>query len=260
MIPEGYEKLAVIGIAWKDEYVQDTAYKTMNGVYYQGSTYVALRDNPTGPPVADGANWQYLAKGFVAALLNMIDATDTSGVLGTAGAEVGAQDLMDAIADRVMTKLVAKNQIVNNLLATVPGNVLDATQGKALKDDVTSLYSDLTKVGEVITGDVKTGIVFANGQSHVLASITLPNGKWIIFARINMGYANGKTAAVDFSIASDCNASCAMYTPDRDAWERQMLTGYETTGGRTIYVTAVPYGNLGTDQVLCQSLYAVRLK
>ena len=177
-IPEGYEKLAVVGIAWKDEYTTGTVYKTMNGVYYQGSTYVALRDNPTGPPVADGANWQYLAKGFVAALLNMIDATDTSGVLGTAGAQVGAQDLMDAIADRVMTKLVAKNQIVNNLLATAPGNVLDATQGKALKDDITSLYSDLDEVNKYYAnnlpysnhltsiGDIMSAIGTRNGKIY----------------------------------------------------------------------------------------------
>ena len=142
-IPTGYEKLAVIGIAWKNEYVQGTAYKTMNAVYYNGSTYVALRDNPTGPPAADGANWQYLAKGFEQQLLSAITALDTSGVLGQAGATVGGQALMDAIADKVMTKLIAKSQIVNNLLATEPGNVLDAPQGKALKDDITELYSDL---------------------------------------------------------------------------------------------------------------------
>lgn len=71
-IPTGYEKLAVIGIAWKNEYVQGTAYKTMNAVYYNGSTYVALRDNPTGPPAADGANWQYLAKGFEQQLLSAL--------------------------------------------------------------------------------------------------------------------------------------------------------------------------------------------
>ena len=142
-IPTGYEKLAVIGIAWKGEYAQGTSYKTMNGVYYKGSTYVALRDNPTGPPAADGANWQYLAKGFEQQLLSAVTALDTSGVLGQAGASVGGQALMDAIADKVMTKLIAKSQIVNNLLATEPGSVLDATQGKALKDDITSLYSDL---------------------------------------------------------------------------------------------------------------------
>lgn len=161
-IPTGYEKLAVIGIAWKNEYVQGTAYKTMNAVYYNGSTYVALRDNPTGPPAADGANWQYLAKGFEQQLLSAITALDTSGVLGQAGATVGGQALMDAIADKVMTKLIAKSQIVNNLLATEPGNVLDATQGKALKDDITELYSDLT--------DVKTGSYTAISNSYVSIS------------------------------------------------------------------------------------------
>ena len=149
-IPTGYEKLAVIGIAWKNEYVQGTAYKTMNAVYYNGSTYVALRDNPTGPPAADGANWQYLAKGFEQQLLSAITALDTSGVLGQAGATVGGQALMDAIADKVMTKLIAKSQIVNNLLATEPGNVLDATQGKALKDDITELYSDFADVANKV--------------------------------------------------------------------------------------------------------------
>lgn len=124
-IPTGYEKLAVIGIAWKDEYVPGTAYKTMNGVYYKGSTYVALRDNPTGPPAADGANWQYLAKGFEQQLLSAITALDTSGVLGQAGASVGGQALMDAIADKVMTKLVERSSIVqteSTSTTTVPSS------------------------------------------------------------------------------------------------------------------------------------------
>ena len=173
-IPTGYEKLAVIGIAWKNEYVQGTAYKTMNAVYYNGSTYVALRDNPTGPPAADGANWQYLAKGFEQQLLSAITALDTSGVLGQAGATVGGQALMDAIADKVMTKLIAKSQIVNNLLATEPGNVLDATQGKALKDDITELYSDLVVDRGAVTADFNNyllpGIYRFNGEPSILNS------------------------------------------------------------------------------------------
>ena len=173
-IPTGYEKLAVIGIAWKGEYAQGTSYKTMNGVYYKGSTYVALRDNPTGPPAADGANWQYLAKGFEQQLLSAVTALDTSGVLGQAGASVGGQALMDAIADKVMTKLIAKSQIVNNLLATEPGSVLDATQGKALKDDITSLYSDLVVDRGAVTGDFNNyrspGIYRFNGEPSILNS------------------------------------------------------------------------------------------
>lgn len=74
---------------------------------------------------------------------DLISITDTSGMVGAAGAEVASQALIDAIADKVMTKLLAKSQVVNNLLATVAGNVLDATQGKALKDMIDTTNSNL---------------------------------------------------------------------------------------------------------------------
>lgn len=143
-IPTGYERLAVIGIAWKDEYNPGTAYKTMNGVYYKGSTYVALRDNPTGPPAADGANWQYLAKGFEQQLLSAITALDTSGVLGQAGASVGGQALMDAIADKVMTKLVERSSIVQTE-STDPTTVPSSPYFKKVTDKLTSDFVDLSE-------------------------------------------------------------------------------------------------------------------
>lgn len=154
-IPTGYERLAVIGIAWKDEYNPGTAYKTMNGVYYKGSTYVALRDNPTGPPAADGANWQYLAKGFEQQLLSAITALDTSGVLGQAGASVGGQALMDAIADKVMTKLVERSSIVQTE-STDTTTVPSSAYFKQVTDRV---ISDL--------GDIKTGTYTAISNSYV---------------------------------------------------------------------------------------------
>lgn len=106
-INEIQQMFALMGIRYWGEYNQDRTYKKMDAVYYDGSTYIALKDNPAGPPVADVANWQYLAKGF-----------------------------MDGY-------LIAKSQIVNNLLATVPGNVLDAVQGKALADMINGINSNL---------------------------------------------------------------------------------------------------------------------
>lgn len=142
MIPEGYEKLAVIGIAYKGAYDPNATYGILNAVFHEGSTYVSLKDSPVGPPAADGANWQYLAKGFVEALLSTVTATDTSGLIGTAGADVGAQDLMDAIADRVATKLLARSNVINNLLTTEEGFALDARQGKELKDELDIVNRD----------------------------------------------------------------------------------------------------------------------
>ena len=72
-----------------------------------------------------------------------ITATDVQGLVAAAGGNSDVQALINAVADRVINRLVAKGQIVNNLLATEPGNVLDATQGKALKEYYDRLNSDL---------------------------------------------------------------------------------------------------------------------
>lgn len=74
-------------------------------------------------------------------LENML-ATDTENLAG--GGEVTAQELLDAIAERVANKLLAKSQVVNNLLATVEGNPLDATQGKALKELIDTTNNNLS--------------------------------------------------------------------------------------------------------------------
>lgn len=75
-------------------------------------------------------------------LENML-ATDTENLAG--GGEVTAQELLDVLAEQVANKLLAKSQVVNNLLATVEGNPLDATQGKALKDLIDTTNNNLSQ-------------------------------------------------------------------------------------------------------------------
>lgn len=77
--------------------------------------------------------------------LENILATDTESLAG--GGEIKAQDLLDTIADQVANKLLAKSQLVNNLLATVAGNPLDATQGKALKELIDTTNNNLSNSG-----------------------------------------------------------------------------------------------------------------
>lgn len=77
-------------------------------------------------------------------LENML-ATDTENLAG--GGEVTAQELLDVLAEQVANKLLAKSQVVNNLLATVEGNPLDATQGKALKDLIDTTNNNLSNSG-----------------------------------------------------------------------------------------------------------------
>ena len=75
-------------------------------------------------------------------------ATDTENLAG--GGEVTAQELLDVLAEQVANKLLAKSQVVNNLLATVEGNPLDATQGKALKELIDTTNNNLSKSRETV--------------------------------------------------------------------------------------------------------------
>ncbi len=68
-----------------------------------------------------------------------VKATDTYGIIASAMGESNAQALIDAVANQVMNELLKKSQVVNNLLATIAGNALDAVQGKALSDKIVSL-------------------------------------------------------------------------------------------------------------------------
>ena len=121
-------------------------------------------------------------------LENML-ATDTENLAG--GGEVTAQELLDALAEQVANKLLAKSQVVNNLLATVEGNPLDATQGKALKElidttnnnlsnansKITRLYSDMSNLNKktfstYMSGDKDTDSVIASKQSGPYWTLT----------------------------------------------------------------------------------------
>lgn len=62
-IPKGYTKLATVGMADKGNYSESEIYYYLNTVFYNGSTYAALKDNPEGAPSNDGINWKLVAQG-----------------------------------------------------------------------------------------------------------------------------------------------------------------------------------------------------
>ena len=63
--PEGYTKLGLIGYTDKGTYSASSTYNRYNVVLFEGSSYVALKDNLTGvEPANDGTNWRIFAQGF----------------------------------------------------------------------------------------------------------------------------------------------------------------------------------------------------
>lgn len=175
-IPDGYEKLAVIGIAYRGDYDEGTAYGKLNAVYYGGSTFVALKDSPAGPPAADGANWQYLAQGFMEGVMEAVTVTDTKGIVGEAGSTVNAQSFMDAVADRVEDKLLAKSQLVNNLLATEPGNPMDAAVGPVITQMISEINSNLKNLFKEVSGSVRKDSIEPLAIADMSITFDVPSG------------------------------------------------------------------------------------
>lgn len=157
-IPEGYSLLARVGFVDRGNYSESATYLAGDVVYYNGSTWSALKDNLKGVTPTNGANWRYMARGFASEVLSAITAKDTSGLVGTAGASVGAQELMDAIADKVATKLLLKTDLVSQI-------VNDATKAAsmaalyAVKQQVDQQNSDLTAAKDDIAKKASTNAV-----------------------------------------------------------------------------------------------------
>lgn len=129
-VPEGYELLARIGYVDRGNYSASATYLAGDVVYYNGSSWTALKDNLKGVTPVAGANWKYMARGFAAEMLSQVTAIDTSGLKGTAGAQVDAQALMDAVADRIANQLMKKDDLLSQI-------VNDATKAASMA----ALYS-----------------------------------------------------------------------------------------------------------------------
>lgn len=123
----------------------------------QGPTGPQGIQGPAGPSNADG-----------------IDTVDTLGVLVSAGESTDLQRLIDAIADKVMTKLLAKTDIVQ-VESTATNKVPSSAYLKQVKDSIDSNLALKTGAANINT-DWATGSAnyYAIGKQCVVnALITL---------------------------------------------------------------------------------------
>lgn len=101
-----------------------------------------------------------------------VKATDTYGLVVDALGESTTQDLIDAVANKVINELIAKSNIVNNLLATEVGTVLSGALGPIIDQRLTDLMNKYTQLNgemsyfkaykftdsDVLDNDIKTAI------------------------------------------------------------------------------------------------------
>ena len=193
--PAGYVPLDLVGFTDKGAYESENTYAANDIVHDDNKMYRSLQDNNTGhalpvTPETETEWWELWLSGG-AGDLEAITVKDTSNVTGGgAGKVVVAQTLIDAIAQKVLNDLIAKTQIVNNLLATQTGNVLDATQGKALDEKITQLNSKF-----ILSGDAESIRMYNEGGTLMAMNMSYNNGEqysFVILAdRIQLNHYDG---------------------------------------------------------------------
>lgn len=186
-------------------------------------------------------------------------ATDTENLAG--GGEVTAQELLDALAEQVANKLLAKSQVVNNLLATVEGNPLDATQGKALKDlidttnnNLSNRFSSDSLVYNSIDDIPKSGSCFGTiSKSIKIGTITIP--AYSRFSFINTGTS---TDGALFAIDSNGYSYTAYRTSG--VWNKCFATATKDDLNTVLMYRGVITGDLnrGRNLVIAPGIYSIQ--
>ena len=145
---------------------------------------------------ASAAEARQIAEGFGGfdGTAASVTATDTYGLVVAALGESTTQALIDAIANKVINELVAKSQIINNLLATVPGNALDAVQGKKLMDLYTRLNGEIKisyRSSDVTTEWIIKNPVSIGIMTKAALGFNFPLENTWLFIAISDGYGAG---------------------------------------------------------------------
>lgn len=137
--------LGLVGIADKGTYSAEATYNKGQFVLYDGSTWLALKDNLNGVTPAEGENWKYLARGFAAELLSLVTAIDSQGLSGSQGGQVNAQSLIDVLADKVANQLIAKS-MMSNVQVNDSGKVPTSALAYAMQQSIETLNSNMNHI------------------------------------------------------------------------------------------------------------------
>lgn len=181
--------LGLVGIADKGTYSAEATYNKGQFVLYDGSTWLALKDNLNGVTPAEGENWKYLARGFAAELLSLVTAIDSQGLSGSQGGQVNAQSLIDVLADKVANQLIAKSMMSNvqvNDAEKVPTSAL----AYAMQQSIETLNSKFIYEEKSFTfsynagiNGIKIGENMKNGYIPVsIQPVSLPRGTTVVYS------------------------------------------------------------------------------
>ena len=159
----------------RGEYSSGTTYQENDLVKYQNAIWRCKIDGTASVP-QEGENWTLFFRGVQS--INELVAADVQGLLGQEGAKrVNAQALIDAVAEKIATKLLLKSDVVSQL-------VNDATKAASSA----AVYALQQKLG---TGDLPNGMSDVVAGLKALNSDLTPSGITDVSHAINTAYGSG---------------------------------------------------------------------
>ena len=228
----------------KGEYNEQTTYKRLNTVRYQNKVYVSLKTVVGVTPSDDKVNWMLFVD------TTEIDPSDIAPEFSVAATRenIMTGESLPTLFGKIKKYFTdlkghAFNDTVKNLTTEDEGSVLDASQGKVLKDEVDEINSNLSASNAGAHNSVYRGKYLGNAltteQKAQISSGTFNDlyigDYWTI------GGVNYRIAAFDYWLNSgdtNCTTHHVVIVPDTYLYNAQMNTSNVTTGA---YVGSAMY-------------------
>ena len=233
------------------QYVASSSY--IDVVQYNGSLWACKTTN-TGHAPAEGTYWGMAAQGVPDLTASRVLVSNSSGDVAASAITTTELNCLDGIQDNVQDQLdelngnlvnkVNNSDIANNLTTTSSGKVLDARQGKILKDQISG---KLSTSGGTVSGDLTLGsALHSSGQIYLqyAKSILWNNSARIYASASQQMYLSASTEGKYFlhlgvhdntwALDPDTNGMLDLGTPNHKWSDIYATNGSIQTSDRTL--------------------------
>ena len=165
-----------IVITPKGKYNSTTTYEWLDEVTYDGKAYIALKTVTGVTPSDDGVNWRLFLEPNDIVAGNLVPTFTEASTRSNIISEENLSTILGKVK-KYFTDLKghAFNDTVKNLTTEDEGSVLDASQGKVLKDEVDELNSNLSEI---------RGNAYTTTQDNYSLNVNIePGGVYKLIAR-----------------------------------------------------------------------------
>lgn len=191
---------------YKKAYDSTYTYEKLDVVSYNGSLYISTTDGNLGNAPTDETKWQLFLQGGIA---DNIQATDTHGLVGTAGQSSFVQLLLDALAANTVKKSNILNTMEEIEANTSAENISGALAINALKinfaNSLDALNSNFNNYLKTFTDISQLGLSISDITTWDDIWLLMPSPSMLVYSP---AAANANVLITNGFLPSDIGNGC----------------------------------------------------